>query len=114
MGKLIALPAEALRRRCDPASFDFVTTADLPLLSEVLGQPRAVAALEFGASIASHGFNLFALGQPGSGKTTLIRDYLERQALTQPVPADLCYVNNFSKARNPLAAETASRSGSTP
>ncbi|MDE3158366.1 MAG: AAA family ATPase [Acidobacteriota bacterium] len=33
-------------------------------MSEVLGQPRAVAALAFGASIASHGFNLFALGQP--------------------------------------------------
>jgi lon-related putative ATP-dependent protease len=102
MRKLVALPAEALRRRCNPSSFDFVTTAELPMLSEVLGQPRAVAALEFGASIASHGFNLFALGQPGSGKTTLIHDYLERQALTQPVPADLCYVNNFSKARNPL------------
>ena len=72
------------------------------MLSEVLGQPRAVAALEFGVSIASHGFNLFALGQPGSGKTTLIRDYLERQSAMQPVPPDLCYVHNFGNARNPL------------
>ncbi len=102
MRKLKALPAEALRRKCDLNSFDFDTTADLPMLSEVLGQPRAVAALEFGVSIASHGFNLFALGQPGSGKTTLIRDYLERQSATQPVPPDLCYVHNFANARNPL------------
>ncbi|MGD0359507.1 MAG: hypothetical protein ABSC93_01480 [Bryobacteraceae bacterium] len=43
----------------------------------MLGQPRAVAAFAFGTSIAGPGFNLFALGQPGSGKTTLIRDYLE-------------------------------------
>ena len=71
-----ALPPESLRRACDPSRFDFETTASLPDVQEVLGQPRAVAALEFGVSMASHGFNLFALGLPGSGKTTLIREYL--------------------------------------
>ncbi|MGE5265053.1 MAG: Lon protease family protein [Acidobacteriota bacterium] len=98
-----ALPPEALRRACAPESFAFETTADLPALEEVLGQPRAVAALEFGASIASHGFNLFALGSPGSGKTTLVKEYLERRAAKQPVPPDLCYVNNFGDAHRPLA-----------
>jgi len=96
------LPPEALRRTCDPASFDFETTAALPALQEVLGQPRAVAALEFGAGIASHGFNLFALGVPGSGKTTLIRGYLERRAAGLPAPPDLCYVNNFADPRRPV------------
>jgi lon-related putative ATP-dependent protease len=96
------LPPEALRRTCDPSSLRFDTTAALPTLGEVLGQPRAVAALEFGASMASHGFNLFALGQTGSGKTTLIREYLERRAASEPVPDDLCYVNNFADARRPL------------
>ena len=81
-------PAARLR----PTSLGFKTTADLPVLSEVLGQPRAVAALAFGASIPSHGFNRFALGQPGSGRTTLIREYLEHRAETEPVPPDLCYV----------------------
>ena len=99
------VPPEALRRVCDSAQFDFETTADLPKLEEVLGQPRAVAALEFGASMASHGFNLFALGLPGSGKTTLIREYLERRAAAQPIPPDLCYVNNFADARCPIALQ---------
>ena len=102
MAQPIELDAEALRRRCNPDSFDFDTTANLPTLTEVLGQPRALAALEFGTAIASHDFNLFALGQPGSGKTTLIRNYLERQASTQPIPSDLCYVYNFSNARSPV------------
>ena len=93
-----ALLPEDLRRICDPGCFDFETTASLPNVQEVLGQPRAVAALEFGVSMASHGFNLFALGPPGSGKTTLIREYLERRAIDQPVPPDLCYVNNFKDA----------------
>lgn len=97
------LVADALRRSCLPESFDFATTAELPPLEDVLGQPRAVAALELGASISSSGFNLFALGAPGSGKTTLIHDFLTRRALTQAVPPDLCYVNKFSDDHHPLA-----------
>jgi lon-related putative ATP-dependent protease len=97
-----SLPPEALRRVCDPAQFDFETTASLAPLTEILGQPRAVQALAFGTSMASHGFNLFALGLPGSGKTTLIREYLERLAAGQPVPPDLCYVHNFADSRRPL------------
>src|SRR5512143_499322 len=97
------LSPEALRRACDPNTCEFETTAALPDLQEVLGQPRAVAALEFGVGMASHGFNLFALGLPGSGKTTLIREYLERHAADQPVPPDLCYVNSFKDARCPIA-----------
>ncbi|PWU00722.1 MAG: ATP-dependent protease, partial [Terriglobia bacterium] len=99
----LELSAAELRRVCDPASLGFRTTADLPELREVLGQPRAVAALAFGASITGQGFNLFALGQPGSGKTTLIREYLEHRAESQPPPPDLCYVYNFEDARQPLA-----------
>jgi len=103
MAKPIELSVRDVRRVCDPNSLDFETTADLPMLSEVLGQPRAVAAFAFGTGIASPGFNLFALGQPGSGKTTLIRDYLERRAAAQRVPDDLCYVNNFADPRCPKA-----------
>jgi len=103
MAKLVELSARDLRRACDPNTLGFETTAGLPTLSEVLGQPRAVAAFAFGTSIASPGFNLFALGQPGSGKTTLIRDYLERRAAAQPVPCDVCYVNNFIDPRCPTA-----------
>src|SRR5579862_528971 len=103
MSKLVELSPQDLRRACDPSTLDFETTAALPTLSEVLGQPRAVAAFAFGTSITSPGFNLFALGQPGSGKTTLIRDYLERRAAAQPVPSDLCYVNNFADPRSPAA-----------
>src|SRR6516164_8540898 len=101
MESAFELAAKELRRACDPASLGFETTAGLPLLSEVLGQPRAVAALEFGARIGNPGFNLFALGQPGSGRTTLVRDYLEQYAVTQPASADLCYVYNFADTRRP-------------
>lgn len=97
-----ALSADALRRVCLPETFTFDTTSTLPALTGVLGQPRALAALEFGAGIASHGFNLFALGATGSGRTTLIRDFLEEHARAQPVPDDLCMVFNFTDSRRPL------------
>lgn len=97
----IELTADALRRVCDPAHFSFETTSTVPVLTEVLGQPRAIAALELGAGIASTGFNLFALGLPGSGKTTLILEYLRARAAARPVPPDLVYVHNFEDARRP-------------
>ena len=102
MSHVAELAAKDLRRVCNPATLGFETTEDLPVLSEVLGQPRAVAALAFGASISSQGFNLFALGQPGSGKTTLIREYLQHRAESEGAPADLCYVYNFANPRCPL------------
>jgi lon-related putative ATP-dependent protease len=97
------LPAQALSRRCDLDSFDFETTDDLAPLSDFIGQERAMRAVEFGAGIASHGFNIYALGLPGSGKTTLIRKFLEQIAADEPTPDDWCYVNNFDDRHNPRA-----------
>jgi predicted ATP-dependent protease len=97
------LSAEALSRRCDPASFDFETTDDLLPLSDFIGQERAMRAVDFGAGIASHGFNVYALGLPGSGKTTLTRKFLEQIAANEPTPDDWCYVNNFEDTHKPHA-----------
>lgn len=96
------LAPEALSRRCDPESFDFETTDDLAPLSDFIGQERAMRSVDFGAGIASHGFNIYAMGLPGSGKTTLIRKFLERIAAKEPTPDDWCYVNNFDDLHNPL------------
>jgi lon-related putative ATP-dependent protease len=95
------LSIDALRAQCDPASLGFKNTDDLPRLEEVIGQPRAFRALELGIEVAGPGFNVFALGLPGSGKTTLIREYLERRAVDEPTPDDWCYVNNFTNPHQP-------------
>lgn len=97
------LPPSALRRLCDPDSLPFETTDDLPDLQEVIGQPRAIRALELGAEVSGPGYNTFVLGLPGSGRTTLSREYLERKAASEPVPDDWCYVNNFENPRRPRA-----------
>lgn len=97
------LSADEARWTCDPARLPFATTDELEDLDGVLGQPRAVAAMELGIAIAAPGYNLFALGPPGIGKRFLVERYLESQASRQPPPDDWCYVNNFADPHRPRA-----------
>ncbi len=101
MGTVKELGPAALYRNYDPAEFDFETTKELADLDGTVGQPRAVAAVEFAAGIARDGYNVFALGVSGTGKHSLVRLYLERHATTRPVPPDLCYVHNFVDPSEP-------------
>lgn len=87
----------------DPAQLDFTSTAELPLLDEVVGQSRAIKAIELGVGVNKPGFNLFALGPPGIGKQSTIMQHLARRAATQPRPDDWCYVNNFENPQQPSA-----------
>jgi lon-related putative ATP-dependent protease len=98
-----ALSPDQLRRVQDPASFDFESTAALPTLDEIIGQERAIRAVEFGIHIESPGYHLFALGTPGTGKTAMVSRFLERQAAGEPVPDDWAYVNNFANPDQPIA-----------
>lgn len=103
MATVKGLNAEALCRRCDPSQFAFETTADLEDLAEVIGQPRAVEAVRFGVGIERDGYNIFALGPAGTGKHSLVRDFLEQRAAARSVPSDWCYVNNFEQPHKPRA-----------
>lgn len=98
-----ALRPEQLFHPCDPDQFEFETTADLPGLTEVIGQPRAVQAIRFGIRMRGQGYNMFALGPTGTGKATTVRQFLEQEAARQPVPDDWCYVHNFRQAAKPRA-----------
>jgi lon-related putative ATP-dependent protease len=95
------LKPEELYRATDPAQFDFETTDELDVLSEVIGQPRAVEAMRFGMEIDSDGYNIFALGPPETAKRNIIQHFFEQRAREMPVPDDWCYVNNFDDAHKP-------------
>jgi len=91
------LAPEALSWQCDPAQFEFASTADLSPLEGTIGQDRAVTAIEFGLGIRDGGFNLFVLGEPGSGRSSTIRKLLNRRAAGENVPDDWCYLNDFKE-----------------
>jgi predicted ATP-dependent protease len=98
-----ALSPDALRTRFDPSTLDFETTADLPADTPMVGQDRAVEALEMGMTIESDGYNVFALGPPGTGRRKLVTHLLEQQAADEETPPDWCYVNTFDEEREPTA-----------
>ena len=84
-----------LRCICDPKSFSFKTTAQVDPLVGVIGQERAVQAIDFGLNMESPGYNIFVTGIEGTGKSTIIREIVTYHAEKQPEPVDWCMVNNF-------------------
>jgi lon-related putative ATP-dependent protease len=103
MAVIPPLSPERLYRRCDTERFPFATTAELDDLAEGIGQMRATEAAHFGIGMRHAGYNLYVMGQPGSGKRTLIRQLLDQRVAAETKPSDWCYVHNFGKPHKPRA-----------
>jgi len=99
--KQFRLSPEELTWRCDPAQFEFESTSDLPALDETIGQDRAVTAIDFGLGIKDSGFNIFILGEPGTGRSSTIKKILAKRAEGEGVPQDWCYVHDFDDGTRP-------------
>ncbi|MFC5299914.1 Lon protease family protein [Azospira restricta] len=106
------LPAAALCRRCDAATLGFASTAEVADGDACVGQARATEALRFGIGMRQPGYNLFVLGNAGSGRHPLVRRLLEEQAAGEPVPVDWCYVNNFKSPSTPRLLQLPAGRGS--
>ena len=68
----LAVAAADLRLSVGPEAFSFTTTAELDAPSVLLGQTRAVEALELGLEMRAPGAHVFAAGYPGTGRGTAI------------------------------------------
>ncbi len=97
------LDPEELAWQCDPAQFEFKTTAELPPLEGTIGQDRAMTSIEFGLGMRHDGFNIFILGEPGTGRASTIKKLLKARAEAEGVPEDWCYVNDFDQGDRPVA-----------
>jgi len=98
-----ALNVQQLYQPCDADKFGFQTTDELPDLTEIIGQMRAMEAVHFGMGIRQEGYNLFVLGPSGLGKRSMVRQFLETRAATESEPDDWCYINNFVHPHKPIA-----------
>ena len=69
----------------------------------IVGQSRAVAALELGLGIQDEGYNIFIMGAPGTGRRTvlssLLKDYKPNIADVQ----DIAYSYNYRRPSEPAA-----------
>ena len=78
------LKTEQLRCECSPQIIGVESSADTQALDTLVGQDRAVRALQFGLGIQQKGFNIYVAGMPGSGRTTSTKRFLEEVASRQP------------------------------
>jgi lon-related putative ATP-dependent protease len=111
MKEAYALTSSDLRYSCDPKMFKFKSTADIDPLEEVIGQERAVQAIEFGLNMKSSGYNIYVTGIEGTGKSTITTDITRKHAKTLPMPPDWCMVNNFQDSYRPEALAVPSGKG---
>jgi len=94
---------ELLRSRVSVEKFSFSTTAELVSDKRLIGQERAAKAVSFGLSLDKKGFNIFVVGNPGSGRMTYAMRQIEDKAKKLPAPDDWLYMHNFENPSSPIA-----------
>ena len=97
----LRLSPDQLTAPIDLDSLGFTTTDDLEPFRGILGQERAVEALQFGVAMHRPGYNVFVMGDPGTGRFSYVQRYLRAEAKRQVTPQDFVYVNNFDEPREP-------------
>jgi predicted ATP-dependent protease len=98
------LKPEELSIRPDAGSLGFSDTSELlNVVPGWIGQSRAQKAAQFGLRIAQPGYNLFVLGENGSGRSTLMLQEMQQVAAQRAVPSDLVFLYNFELPERPIA-----------
>lgn len=96
------VPIERLRWSCPAESLPFETSDDAEVVEELIGQDRAVKAIELGLAVDGVGYNVFVTGLSGSERIELIERLLRRVGRQQRGPlSDICCVHNFKDADAP-------------
>ncbi len=98
---------EQLYWSCDPDSFSFENTEEVSSLEEIMGQERALRALEMGLETEHPGYNLFVSGFAGSGRAEAVKKSIQniirrkKEAGQSFEIFDWCYVFNFDNPDQP-------------
>jgi len=95
------VPIEKMRWICDPASIPYPSSRESPVCDEIIGQDRALKSVQTGLDIRSLGYNIFITGMVGTGRTTTIKQLLEKLEKGDQPPDDVLYVNNFKYPDEP-------------
>ena len=95
------LTTKDLCRTTSDEALQFKSTTELPSLNKVIGQERAVRALQFGLELLAPGYNVFVGGIAGTGKSTIVKSLVEKFAANKPVSPDSLVVFNFRDENHP-------------
>jgi predicted ATP-dependent protease len=100
-----ALSPDRLRRATDQSRLGFTDTSELEPVDGLVGQGRALAAINLGTRIDKPGFNLFVIGPEGARMQDAVKAMLREEVRIRPPASDWVYVNNFVDADKPIAIE---------
>jgi len=95
------LSPQELSWKLDLNIIPFENSDQCKLCEDIIGQERALKAIQTGLEIRSHGFNIFITGLVGTGRTTSIKRLLEKLEKQETAPDDILYVNNFKNPDEP-------------
>lgn len=95
------LSPDQLRWRCDPDSLGFERVDELEHRKGIIGQDRAIGALELGITLRDKGYNIFVTGPSGSGRTTTVKHVLGTTETDRGEPCDIIIVNSFHDKDRP-------------
>lgn len=103
MRKYRELSYTQLRKYYNPKQFSFSATSEISNAEGIVGQERAVKAMEFGLRVKNSRYNIYMAGMKGIGKTSYAQKVVTERAKSENVPDDWCYVNNFDNPGRPIA-----------
>lgn len=99
----LKVPADLLKLNIDPENLSIQAISRQP--DSILGQMRAQSALEFGVAMKNPGYNIFVMGEPGTGRLSMVTNYLSQSAEKQDAPPSYAYVDNFDNPREPISIQ---------
>ncbi|MCU0589298.1 MAG: AAA family ATPase [Syntrophobacteraceae bacterium] len=106
------LSPDQLRAYVPLESFPFEDTSVLDVPEKkVVGQERAIDAINFGMGMKERGYNIFVAGPAKAGLTYTAKTFIEEQARKEPTPPDWCYVYNFKEPDKPKSLNVSAGRG---
>ena len=95
------LGADEVRYRCDLSGMDIRSSADVSPSPTTVGQPEALEALKLGITMRRPGYNIFVVGETGTGRFAATRLMIEKAAIECPLTVGYSYVHNFDDPDRP-------------
>jgi len=99
------LSANNLKLQINSSDYSTITKSSETRINNILGQERAQSALDFGIAMQTPGYNIYVMGEPGTGRLSMITNLLTPTSQKQETPPAYAYVENFENTREPLAIQ---------
>ncbi|HLA99895.1 MAG TPA: ATP-binding protein, partial [Bacteroidota bacterium] len=96
------LRVSELRWHCSGKTLKPGLTGEPAMPRKIIGQDRAMKALMLGMEMKRRGYNIFVTGSSGTGRLTMIKQFIAEAKDQEVTLKDRCYVHNFNDNDQPV------------